>query len=209
MGGLIRTAPREGRDLDAGFYGAGCPHVGIECLIAQVNKLLMHYGSRSNDGLKLKLSLEYIILELGVSAQPLQTSYEKYGDRVTSCWLKSLWEKCAKFNIKVEFGNTPIELPREGDQWLMLLFEAAGFCQQDLVRLNRVRIHQQVMFLSEILGASGKMLDRKYLQKRLEAERGSHLNYPNEKPPRKDFALWVVAIQQVVPAEGIMDRLAH
>ena len=209
MGGLIRTAPREVRDMDIGFYGAGCPHVGIECLTAQVNKLLMHYGSRSNDGLKLKMSLEYIILELGMSVQPLQTSYEKYGDWVTSSWIKSLWEKCAMFSVRVEFGDVPIELPRDGDQWLMKLFEAAGFCRQDLIRLNRVRIYQQVLFLSEILGASGKMLDRKYLRKRPEAEKWSCLNYPNEKPPRKDFTLWATAIQLIVPADGIMDRLGR
>ncbi len=108
MGGLIRSAPREVQDMDIGFYGVGFPHVGIECFTAQVNKLLMHYGGRSNDGLKIKMSLEYIILELGISAQPLQASYEKYGDWVTLSWLKSLWKKCAKFNVRVEFGDIPI-----------------------------------------------------------------------------------------------------
>ena len=34
MGGLIRSAPREIRDTDMGFYGAGCPHVRIECMVA-------------------------------------------------------------------------------------------------------------------------------------------------------------------------------
>ena len=111
------------------------------------------------------------------------------------------------FNVRVKFGGIPIELPREGDQWLMQLFEEAGFRRKELIRLNRVRIYQQVMFLSEILGASGKKLDRKYLQKRPEAERWSRLSYPNEKPPRKDFTLWAMAIQHIVPAEGIMDRL--
>ena len=53
--------------MSIGFYGAGCPHVGIECFITQVNKLLMHYGCKSNNGLKLKLSLEYMIVELGIS----------------------------------------------------------------------------------------------------------------------------------------------
>ena len=76
LGGLIRTAPREMRDMNIGFYGACCPHVGVECFIAQVNKLLMHYGCASNNGLKLKVSLEYLIVELGISVQPLQESYE-------------------------------------------------------------------------------------------------------------------------------------
>ena len=70
MGGLIRSAPKEIRDTNTGFYGAGCPHVGVECMIAQVNKLLMHYGCPSNDGLKLKASLEFLMLELGLGDQP-------------------------------------------------------------------------------------------------------------------------------------------
>ena len=54
MGGLICTGPSKMRELNVGFYGAG---VGIECMIAQVNKLLMHYGCASNNGLELKISL--------------------------------------------------------------------------------------------------------------------------------------------------------
>ena len=58
MGGLIKMAPPEIRDTDIGFFGAGCPHVGIECFVEQVNKLIMHYGCPSNDGLAMKVSLE-------------------------------------------------------------------------------------------------------------------------------------------------------
>ena len=79
MGGLIRTAPAMIRDTNIGFYGAGCPHVGIECFIAQINKLTMHYGSPSNDGLNMRVSLEFLITEVGLSVQPLQLSYEAYG----------------------------------------------------------------------------------------------------------------------------------
>ena len=75
MGGLVQSAPRQIRDTSIGFYGAGCPHVGVECLIAQLNKLLMHYGCKSNTGLKLKLSLECIMVELGLSGQLCQESF--------------------------------------------------------------------------------------------------------------------------------------
>ena len=43
--------------------------MGIECLMAQLNKLLMHVG------LELKILLEYMICEIGISDQPLQESY--------------------------------------------------------------------------------------------------------------------------------------
>ena len=78
MGGLRRTAPFQIRATNIGLYGAGCQHVGIECLIAQINKLLMHYECKSNDGLKFKILLQYIICEIGISDQPLQESYSGF-----------------------------------------------------------------------------------------------------------------------------------
>ena len=209
MGGLIRTAPAAIRDTDIGFYGAGCPHVGVECFVQQINKLIMHYGCSSNTGFSMKMSLEYMILELGISGQPFQESYKQYGKRVTHSWLKSIWEKCQLFDVLVTFGDVPIELPRMGDHWLMRVFAQLGYSATDLQRLNRVRVHQQVLFLSCILGASGKTLDRRYLKRRPAGERWSQLNFPVENPPNKDFRLWESALQQVVPADGIMDRLGR
>ncbi|KAL7527960.1 hypothetical protein ACHAWF_002378 [Thalassiosira exigua] len=37
--GLRQGVTGDGRGVSLGFYGAGCPHVGVECLIAQVGKL--------------------------------------------------------------------------------------------------------------------------------------------------------------------------
>ena len=209
MGGLRRSAPHQIRDTNIGFYGAGCPHVGIECLIAQLNKLLMHYGCTSNNGLKLKISLESMICEMGISEQPLQEDYNAFESWITHSLLKTLWEKCDRFNIDVQFNDVPIELPREGDNWLMRVFVEAGFGKQELQRLNRVRIHQQVLFLSCIMGASGKHLDEKYLKRRPTQEQWSKLNFPKENPPRKDFKLWKEALHSIVTAEGLPDRLGR
>ena len=41
--GVVRTAPIGSRALDAGFFGIGLPHLGVEALVAMSNKLLMHY----------------------------------------------------------------------------------------------------------------------------------------------------------------------
>jgi hypothetical protein len=116
LGGVIRSARREIRQISRGFFGPGCPHPGVECCIDQVNKLLMHFGCPSNLGLKMQASLERMIVEMGVSMQPLQESYKRYSSRVTPCWLTSLWEKCDLLNVKVEFLETIMQLPRVGDK---------------------------------------------------------------------------------------------
>jgi hypothetical protein len=79
--------------LDRGFYGIGCPHPGVEYLIAQISKLLVHYGCQSGLGIQMQVTMELFLTELGILAQPLQESYERYGKWITSTWLKSVWEK--------------------------------------------------------------------------------------------------------------------
>ena len=137
-GGIIRSDPSQIRDTDVGFYGGDCKHVGIECLVVQAKKLLMHYGCPSNDGLKLKVFLEYLLVELGLIYQPLQVSYTQFEGWATEGWLKSFWEKYVLFGITVTFNDIPIEPPREKDQWLMAALLGAGFPAKTLPRLNRL-----------------------------------------------------------------------
>ena len=63
----------------------------------------------------------------------------------------------------VDFNNTLLELPCCGEKWLIRDFLRCGFSVDELRRINIVRIHMQVLFLLDILSASGKILDGMYL----------------------------------------------
>ena len=67
------------------------------------------------------------------------------------------------FKVVIDINDNFLKMPREGDKWIMQLFVRAGFNREDLLRLNRVRVQQQVLFLSCVLGASGKSLDKNYI----------------------------------------------
>ena len=62
IGRIIRSAPKAIRKVDKGLYGSGCPHLGVERLVEQLNKLLIHYGCKTSVGLKMQLSLELLTL---------------------------------------------------------------------------------------------------------------------------------------------------
>ena len=68
------------------------------------------------------------------------------------------------------------------------------FDKDELTRLNRVRLHQQVLFLSDILDGRGTAIDRKYLQRRPQSEQWLTITFPLEDPPVRDFKLWECAI---------------
>ncbi|HSN22990.1 MAG TPA: hypothetical protein VLS45_02270, partial [Methylomicrobium sp.] len=175
LGGVIRTVPRPARQLGKGFFGIGCPHPGIECFIQQISKLLMHYGCSSSNGSKLRISFRYLVVELGRTVQPFLLSYKTHSPSVTRSWLVSLWEKSEIYEVKIVIDDSGIELPRERDRWLMEEFDRMGWNKSDQVRLNRVRCHQQVLFLSEVLSASGCSLDDRYLRPREADEEWSTL----------------------------------
>ena len=91
-----------------------------------------------------------------MGAQPFQADFSQYGTLVMDSWLKSLWEKTDRFGISVSVDLGEILLPRENDKWIMSAFVDNGHCTAELECLNRVRIHQQVLFVSGVLDSSGR-----------------------------------------------------
>ena len=76
-------------------------------------------------------------------------------------------------------------------------FLRLNYSIEDLQRLNQVQLHQEVLFLSGIMDASGRALDKKYCQPRQSDETWSTLSFPKEQPPAKDFKLWWSALPQI------------
>ena len=197
-GGIRGSAPKILRTLDRGFFGVGCPHPGLECFVAQVTKLLVHYGCRSSLGLKMLVSLELMVVELGLSAQPFSQSFAKYHSWITQSWLKSIWEKACKFSVTIDTMPMPIEPPRENDKWFMQAIEDKGsYSEKEKEIINRFRCHQQVLFVSCIMDAGGRAVDPKYLNLREDSECWSSLIFPNEHPPHKHLKIWKLAVYSI------------
>ena len=114
------------------------------------------------------------------------------------------------FGITVEVCNILLLQLRKRDKWMMMELERKGHSAEDLLRFNRERVHQQVLFLSDVLGASGKSLDRKYQKQRDVGERnGIPFVFQKKSPPREEFWLWQQAIAQIILAGGIMYSLGN
>ena len=208
-GGFIRTAKKEIRQLSRGFYGAGLPHPGVETAVAQCNKLMMHYGCKSAVGMQMQVSVELMICELGLSFQPFLEDYEKCESWVTRSWLKTVWEKADRFRIQIKLGNIAMKMAREDDAWLMREFMRLGYKKAQLERLNKVRVHQQVLFKSDVLCAGGRYIEKKYLSLRPIDEAWSSLRFPNEDPTRMDEHLWQEALDQLAPRGRVRRKVGR
>ncbi len=123
-------------------------------------------------------------------------------------WLKSVWEKVDKFWITVEIAPLPICPPREGDKWFMQAAMKAGITNPNEQRiLNQFRCHQQVLYVSEVLDAGGKCLDRRYLDRRKPNKLLSTLVFPQEKPPYKLLQLWQRVLYAIAPQGWVQNQI--
>ena len=166
--------------MGRGFYEISLPHPGVECFVAQINKLLIHYGCSSGLGTHMQVSMEMLIIEGSVSTQILAKPFSWYGKWVTYCWLQSLWEKIDMLHFQVEVIDLPLVPPCDRDCWIMLAFVDLDFTNDELIELNQVQCYQHVIFKSGVFDASGWALDRRYLERRSPGEVWSTLLFPQE-----------------------------
>jgi hypothetical protein len=207
LGGVVRTANTDSRMIAPGFFGIGLPHLGVEALVAMSNKLLMHYGCDTATGRFMRASHSLFLLELGISTQPLQESYEKYSFLSTHSWMKMLWEKLSMFGVHTIIADGELVNPREGDRFLMQVLIERGYSREILLQLNRVRVYWQALFVSDILTASGNKIDPEVLGQPTTHRKRSHLRWPTEYPTASDFQTWRGAILALCPSRNTGTRL--
>jgi hypothetical protein len=189
VGGLIRSTKRELRYLDTGFYGLGFPHWGIEAVAEAYSKFFLHFGTSTLLGMQLRMSVKLFIMELGLSPQPFLDDYHRYGDRAMPGFCSELWSRPHCFNLCLSLHMEQFQLPSEDDQWIMKVFEQKGFSPPECKMLNLVRLHQQVLFESDIFAADGLQIDLKYLFQRDPGTTWSKYRFVKQILPASYFIL--------------------
>ena len=145
----------------------------------------------------MQVSYHLLYLKLGLSFHPMKESYVKYNHLVTHSWMKMLWEKLSLFEVHVEFADIPPCFPRDGDHFLMKILSRAGYSGEALRCLNKVRVSQQVLFLSDVLTASRGKNGPEVLSRRPQHEAWSSMRWPVEQPTDSDIQLWKKAITSI------------
>jgi hypothetical protein len=195
--GINKNITKAWRTLPTCFFGVGLLDLAMEVTIARINSFVQHFSTDSIIGVTLMTSMEYLQLELGCNTCPLSESYEHFGMLATRSWLKAFWQGLQRFQVQLWIDYSDIPFPRERDQLLRDMFVTAGYAKQDLIRLNKVRIRLESMFLSDITTANGRQIDPLYLIDRPNTASRSTYDWPEERPTAGDFRLWNDAIARI------------
>ncbi len=204
VNGNIRS---EFRQLPAGFFGIGLPHPGIEATVASLNLFTQHYGYPSLLGCQIQASYEVFVLELGPSNTPFQEFYDKYSTHCTPSWVRALSEQCWLFQIWLVVRSPELMPPRKQDKFFMAAIPPHSFIPGELQAINHVQIHQQVLYLSDVLEMNGKNIDGKYQHLRDSLLQWSSFHWPTVFLGSKDLTIWRQPLDVIAPLQQIQDRL--
>ncbi len=113
-----------------------------------------------------------------------------------------LWEKLSTFNSKLIVADTNQQYPQVNNQFIMQVLIKSSYSGDILKRLNCVHVLQQLLFMSDILTATGSKIDINAVTGQADGENWSTLRWPNKKQTQTDFQLWKNALQMICPSKS-------
>ena len=104
-----------------------------------------------------------------------------------------------QFRLSLHIGKEFFPLPRKNDRWLRIAFESIRYSLDECLLLNEVRIHQQVLFESDIFNADGRTINKRYLTLRAIGQQWSSYRFGLQRPSHKSMTLWCKALRHLTP----------
>lgn len=146
-------------------------------------------------GKQIKLSLENIQVQLGLTKLFLNYPYTTYGHLLPHTWMTSLWEFISKYKLHIHGWKQEFKPLRENDISIIESFAKKGYSANDLQELNKCRIFLKVHSLSDICNANGDQITRKSLEGQIDPHRPSTLIWKRiKRPTPRAFLLWKQAL---------------
>lgn len=192
--GATRSLPNAYKYGPACCQGLGLPHPYYFQGGQQVSTFAHLLRSDHPEGLAMRISWEYLQLQLGVDTPFLSLPFSQWGPLASPCWLTSLWEFVSEFDIAFD-GLPPLfpPLPRFNDRYIMeVLVTEASLPISTLRACNRVRIGLHLLSLTDITTGDGSRIRSEYFFGRSSAPSPSISTYDWPPSPfsAADARLW-------------------
>ena len=147
-----------------------------------------HTTRHDHTGKLIIISMQLTQLELGKATLFLNLNYDTNHQFTTTTWITHLWQYLSNRQLTVDMSiKSSLSLQRTNDAFLMDIL-ASAFCHDDLLVINKIRIHLHLLFLSDVVDSDGKhLLPQIRLRKRY---RKSHLIWPQQPWIKQWNDLW-------------------
>jgi hypothetical protein len=140
--------------------------------------------------------LSHLQLQVGSSTLFLNLPHHSYAKWIESGWLPSIWQFLNRANLRFFIRKADVpNIQRAHDIALMDFFISLKYKPAALKTLNSCRLYLQVIFLSDIVTASGIEIEEDIKLGKHMIDRKSHLQWPTQqRPPAQAWKQWMEAI---------------
>ena len=190
-GGTCRNYPRAALFGPKNEGGLGMDDLYRYQGTSRIAIIQEHLHTTTITGEMLRTSIEAAKIEIGIGRNIFELEYKKFGILLTECWIKDVWKFADEngITIKEEVTNN-VEFEREGDVFLMEeIVHSNKFKPSELQKINRCRIHLQVMLLSEITDGYGEKFTMAYTCHKNKSRQSPFL-WPIQPRPENTIIRW-------------------
>lgn len=171
--------------------GFGVPRFHQQQGLLHLREFVKHYKGTSLFAQQLQTSLELIQTIIGTQSWCFHYPSSQYSHLVDISWVRTLWEFVSMYDIKIHSDYTKMATPRCNDSFLMEDFVANGVTKTTLKRLHACRIYLQVITVSDICDAAGRLILNDCLNGRLTRDRVSSFKWPAQpRPNQRAWKTW-------------------
>lgn len=150
------------------------------------------YDTPTNEGHLLRVSLEHLQLEVGMSSPVFNLDFTQYGFLATPSWLTSLWRFVSTYSIHIDIPDFPLPpLCRTGDRFIMEgILQCPALSREEQVSANRCRLYLQTVVWSDLASGGGTSIRDCFFQVHRDPFVVSCYEWPVERPSKRDVANW-------------------
>ena len=140
------------------YGGYNLPHIYDLQGIQKLKFLKFHLTIFDKTGRLMLTQIQYLQLEIGIGAPFFNSDYSTFGAFATSTWIKNIWEYLQKRDLQLDLScSFTFPLQRQNNIFMLDVLHQ-HFPIEDLLILNKVRLHLKVLFLSDICDIHGKSI---------------------------------------------------
>ena len=142
------------------YQGLGFVHPFDGQMISQLITFIEEGNKGSISGEIISATTEQFLVELGTE-QGLNTIDDRCESWITNSWIADIWKYCKTHKFRI---HQPISIPlrRTHDKFIMDVIGKLSLSPKQLYLFNEVRMHLQVMTISDICDASGRFILENY-----------------------------------------------
>ena len=130
------------------------------------------------------------MLEVGVYGNIFSRPWDKLKVVATKhTWYYNLWELCHRLEVEIEVEEKyHINPVRQGDRSIIDAAIEAGYRGDNLESVNVVRKSLHLIHMSDLVACDGETLDLSLVKGNLRSPLESKMQFPVEKPTKRDKA---------------------